>query len=249
MDLKMRIETTLPKFRRHWGDLVDRQVPFAHAQALNAQGFEIRNELKALIPIHMDAPIAFTRNAPMVRKASKRDLVMVVFLRDEASKGSSPLKYLEKTVDGGQRKDKRSETLLKNRGLLASSSQTVIARSLRDAHGNLKGGGGHYTRMLSQLQAQHDAYQNETAKSRKRGEGKGNTSRYFVGRPGGGKLPLGVYQRQGRGSRDIKPVLLFGEKRTYKKRFPFYAITEGIFRDRFMLHFEAQLERAIRSAR
>lgn len=241
--IDLRIESNLPRFRQRWGDIVDRQIPFAQAMALNATAFAARTELTKSIPEHMNAPIKFTRDAPMVFKATKRNMMCAVFLRDEASGGTSPLKYLEANVEGGPRRDKRSETLLKNRRLLGSTQQTVIGKSMRDKFGNMQGGGGMYNRFLSQLQAQHDAYANETARSRKKNP---NRARYFVGKPGAGSQPLGVWRRDGK--RGLRPVLLFGAKRTYKKRFPFYTIVALMFRDKFMLHFERELGRAMRTA-
>ena len=101
-----------------------------------------------------------------------------------------------------------------------------------------------YNRFLSQLQAQHDAYANETVRSRKKNP---NRSRYFVGKPGSGSQPLGVWRRDGK--RGLKPVLLFGEKRTYKKRFPFYQFVYRLFDTTFQLFMFKALDNAMRTAR
>ena len=63
---------------------------------------------------------------------------------------------------------------------------------------------------------------------------------FFVGRPGGGKLPLGVYQRMNDGS--IRPILIFIKSPTYKILIPFQALAQQVY----TADFQEEFNRAMR---
>jgi hypothetical protein len=75
---------------------------------------------------------------------------------------------------------------------------------------------------------------------------------YFVGRPGGGRLPLGVWQRAASalaGTKRIRPVAIFVEAPVYKVRFKFYEVAERVAHERFPKELEVAFQQAFATAR
>jgi hypothetical protein len=69
---------------------------------------------------------------------------------------------------------------------------------------------------------------------------------YFVGKPGGGRLPLGVWQRIGFGAAGsaIKPVIIFASKPTYRQQLD----VPGIAKRTIEQHFADELGKAVAQA-
>jgi hypothetical protein len=65
---------------------------------------------------------------------------------------------------------------------------------------------------------------------------------YFVGRPGGGKLPLGVWQRVGfsQGSA-VRPILIFVNGANYPVRFDFQYVAQQTIAKEFPAQMQAAL--------
>jgi hypothetical protein len=125
-------------------------------------------------------------------------------------------------VEGGQRRAKASEKLLRYKGILGSNEYVVPSLALKlDKYGNVPK--GLMNKILSSMGAQRDAYANTTKKSLSRNAGQGD---FFALKRQKGTHP-GIYRRKGSKSNPrLDPVLMFVKSTRYKRRYPFYEIVE-----------------------
>lgn len=224
------------------------QIPFATAKALTRTAQDASKNLKQTIAHSFDRPTPYTLNSLYVSPATKQRLEATVKLKDDTSKGTPANKYLAPSIWGGQRNIKRVERLLSARGILPAGMSVVPGSGAKlDQYGNVSR--GQYSKILAQLQANNDVYQNESIASRKR-KAKKSSGRYFVGQPGGGKSPAGVWERTSfsKGSA-IKPVLLFVKTPSYHKQFAFFETVEKTIHNRFETNFREAMQQAIATKR
>jgi hypothetical protein len=209
-------------------DNVQRQLPYVQVTALNKTAGQAQQALKSAMPQHFDRPTPYTLNSTRITYATRLKPVATVGYKDDSFKGTPATKYLLPEVDGGPRNVKRIESLLRAKGLLPSDTFAVPGSAAQlDQYGNFSR--GQYAKILAQLQASRDRTQNETKASRARKRRNPSRDvRYFVGRPGGGRMPLGVWARyQFAHGYAVKPVLMFVRAPHYKARFPFDQIVSG----------------------
>lgn len=232
-------------------DVSRRQLPFAVATALNNTAFAVRNEWKAEIGRVFDRPTPLTMNAALYKKATKQKLVAEVFIRDEAFKGTAPVKYFAHQVEGGPRSMKRSERWLQHKRLLQPNQRWVAGRGAKlNQYGNIRP--GQITQILSQLGAQAlDPMQNQTPVSkarRKRGRRRGGE--YFAITRQRGRLRPGVYERVefGFGSA-VRSILYFTEGAQYRPTLKTEELTSRLFAREFPVQFDKALARALATAR
>lgn len=191
------------------------QVPFGLALGLTRLAQSIQKEEKRTIGQVFDRPTPFTLNSPVIRPATKDNLSAKVFIRDEATKGTPPSKYLSPEVFGGARNQKRSEVAISR--YIGQNVYVVPATGVLNQYGNISA--GEIQKVLASLGVSDYAQKAIAAKRGRTLAERGIT--YFVGRPGGGRLPYGVYMRQGR---KLKPILLIIPRPSYKPRFPFFEV-------------------------
>lgn len=244
------------RLARKFSALEQKQLPFATANALNDALFDVRDDWKDNIGQVFDRPTALTQNAVLVKKATKRELVAEVFLRNEASKGTPPSRYLFPQAAGGNRFQKPFEQLLFRAGVIGKDEFVVPARGFPlDAAGNIPR--GIVTAILSDLQAMRDALDRSNQASKRRRARKGKAI-YFLADPtrltGFGApqhLPRGIYQRVGFGfGSSVRMVfaIVKGAPR-YSVRFKALEIATRAFHKSFPGRFEARLAEAVRNAR
>jgi hypothetical protein len=189
-----------------------------------------------------DRPTRYTLNSLFVKRAQADDLSARVFLKEQPGHPH----YLRPEIFGGPRLPKIFEQALRARGWLPSGMFAVPGSAAKlDAYGNMSR--GQITQILSALGAAErmSGYSaNRTPNSIKRRRGK-KLPQYFVGRPGGGKLPLGVWQvfkfhGQLAGSA-VKPILIFVRQPQYNARFNFYTVADRTADKAFAYFFEQEL--------
>ncbi len=226
-------------------DLEKRQLPFATALALTRTVQFAQAGIQKALPALLHQPTAFTVNSVRIITAKKADNPprALVYLQDEAPKGTAPVRYLFPEVEGGERNETRFERALRFAGKLPAGMSVVPGVGApKDAHGNVRN--GFHSSVLSMLQASTDPYQNQTEHSAKRKDA-AYKGKLFIGRPGGGTLPLGIYQRLG-----VRPLWIFVSGRpAYRKRLPFYQLVQGIFNAKYPEFFKVAFEEAIRTAK
>jgi len=235
---------------RQLTDLERSQLPFAASQAANKVAFEIRERWKQRAPQVFDRPTPLTKNAALYRKATKERPYAEIFIRDEAFKGTPPSKYLFTEVEGGTRRRKGFERLLQGKGLMSPSQFAVMGRGARpNQYGNVPA--GQVTKLLSQLGAQRDRYQNQTPTSAKRRRSRApKGGEYFVITKRRGKLRPGIYERIGTGwGSAVRSVFIFTNTAKYQPRYDIFGMAEDTWKKLMPFYLKRELEKAMETAR
>jgi hypothetical protein len=227
------------------------QLPFAISLALNRTAQDARQSIRSDIARAFDRPTPFTLNSVEIRPATKRNLEVEVWLKDDMEGPGTPSHYLAPQMFGGERRLKRFERALQARGLLPAGMFIVPGQGAKlDAYGNISR--GQIMQILSALGAaeQYSGYSaNRTADSVAR-RGKRKLPEFFVGRPARGKGPLGIWQRFHFGfGGAIKPVMIFVRKPRYTSRFDVYSTVDEVAHQQFLGHLERAVAEAVRTAR
>lgn len=213
-------------------------VPFATVMALTWTAKDVAEEHRRALPSIFDRPTRWTMNSLQVTPANKTTMRSSVWFKDSAG---SRRHYLVPQVEGGVRPQKRFEQWLVRKGVMGPNEFAVPARGLRlDAFGNLPG--SVITQILSQLAAGPDAFQWETARSRKRAGA--SRARYFAS--SGKGLPRGIWRRKGA---TLEPVLMFVSGVDYDIRYRFEGISRIAAERRMPINFARAMDRAISMAR
>lgn len=220
------------------GDLPKR----AEADALNHTANQARLALRAEMASVFIRPTPFTLNAVRILNAKPNSLEAAVWVKDEkdnASKGQAPEDWFGPQVFGGPRVDKKSELLLRRKGILPAGRFVVPAEGVRlDAYGNLSR--GHLVQILSGLGAlESRAGYTANAAEKWRSFRKGHAKAFFVMRRG--KTPIGIAERRGK---EMKMVLAFVGQPTYQPRLDFH----GVVRRTVDQRLETNINKAITDA-
>lgn len=243
--MEVELKPNMKQLTEGFTDLEKRQLPFATALAMTRTAQFSQAGIQKAMPALFDRPTAFTVNSVRIITAKKGDTPprALVYIQDEAPKGTAPVRYMFSEVEGGERNETRFERALRFAGKLPSGMSVVPAQGApRDAHGNIRN--GFHSSVLSMLQASTDPFQNQTEHSAKRKDA-AYRAKLFIGRPGGGRLPLGIYQRLG-----TRPLWIFVPRRpVYRKRLPFHELVQGIFNAKFPEFFKAAMDEALRTAK
>lgn len=242
-------------------------IPKRVATALTRTALEVRKDLRTEMLRVFDRPTPFTLNSLFVRPATATPgggsgfvsragssgawlqaqyLTATVWLKGRGAFDDSS--HLEPQIFGGARPPKPFEERLRRIGVLPDGMFAVPGEGARlDRYGNMSR--GQLVQILSQLRAIGLAGQGSDAQPTSSRRSRRNVKKagtFFVGRPGGGRLPLGVWQRI---AGQLKPVLIFVRGPRYQARFKFYEVAERTARREFPLQFErAAAEAAARRA-
>lgn len=232
-DLRILVTTDIEGARKAV-ETLRRDAPAELAKALTFTTERVRDGLRAEMSRVFIGPVPFTLNSLRLKTATAQRLEAEVKIKDEAGKGTPAIKYLAPQIYGGNRGQKRFERSLERSGLLPNGWVTVPGDAVKlDASGNVPS--SVYVRVLSQLRVQifggfesriggKDLDKAKVAKTVKRQGG-----RFFVGKPGNGRMPLGIWFRQTIGLDEtnvstISPMFLFVPSAKYKKRFDFFGV-------------------------
>nr|WP_294864363.1 hypothetical protein [uncultured Pseudogulbenkiania sp.] len=240
MRVEMKGMETLHRILDKLGEVERRQLPFATALGLNAVAERIRRGEREVMRQRFDRPTSYTLDSLYVRRASKSKLVAEVSIKDEAFKAAPAANWLRSEIDGGERRQKRSERALSIVGL--GRYWTPGPGAQMDGYGNV--GRGFIVKMMSALKAfGEQGYVANRAKG-KRSQRKARNFDIFVGAPEG--EPLGVWQRVAMGhGTELKPLMwIHNEAPAYRVRFPFDKIAANIYQ----AHAPAEFEKALREA-
>ena len=243
--LKQDLAQFMPKLKSFMGKHAD----FAIARTLTKVGAEIKQANTAEMRRVFVNPTPYTMNSLYLKPATKKSLVARVWLKDDFGKGTPAAKYLSAQILGGQRNTKRIERLLSARGYLPQGKAIAPGSGAAlDNYGNLSR--GQYSKILSQLKANFDPYQNQTTASRKRRRKKAGPE-YFVGTPGtNGRLGNGVWARyQFASGSAVKPVLMFIDMPNYKRRWDFYGVAQRTYERVIGQHLMESVRIAMATAR
>jgi len=220
---------------------LESEIPFAMAYTLTQMGQAGKAAVTKGLPHWFDRPTRWTMGAILLKAATKTNQQAVVWIKD----GS--INSLAHHIEGVKRPPKGFEKQLRQKGILRGSNQYAVPGygAKLDRYGNMSR--GQINKILSAVGAQMDPYANTTKNSIKRNSGQGD---YFVlKRQAGGKVLSGIYQRVGpKNSPDLKSILIFVEKTSYRRRFPFFEEAEDAAYDAMPAAVDKAIDNAFRSA-
>lgn len=233
-------------------DLQTKHVPFATARALTWTAQDVKDAERKEIERVFDRPTPWTLNSLFIKPATARQLSALVWLKDEASKGTPAATYLHPEVFGGARVQKRFERALQYAGVLPKGMFAVPGSAAKvDAYGNMSS--GQIVQILSQLRAQATAgYESRIGgaafdKKKVARAVKRQGYRIFALQKRHGKLLPGIYARyQFAHGTSVKPLMIFVKGAPkYRVRFQFFEVAERVSLARFPLHFQVSLAQAV----
>jgi hypothetical protein len=164
MSLKLSIDTA--KLEKRFLEL-GRQAPYAMMRTINKLAYDdVKSAFIAEMKAKLDRPTNFTLNSISIRPATKSNLEAYIYVRNEAYKGIAPADYLTPVASGVESMLKRSEKLLRRRGVLKSNQRLIPGRRAKlDKYGNWSGAA--MNKALSNIGHQSDRYQNTRHNTRK----------------------------------------------------------------------------------
>jgi len=248
----IQIEFDMKDFLAHMTDLEKRQLPFAVMTGLNITSDEMKERLQHEMRDSFDRPTPYILKGIRIRYARKSELFAEISLQDSLGK-ARPSQVLQAEIDGGPRRLKAFERQL-------GGKFTVPGKEMpRNAYGNLPGGlitralndsgllrGKVTPRTPSEIQeALTRLHRSKTRRGARGG------SVYLLGKPGGGRLPEGVWERRKVGRYwVIRPVMVFLDRApVYGPRLEWGFTTRWIFRRQFPINFQQALNYAMATAR
>ncbi|MGV8959207.1 MAG: hypothetical protein ACOH1V_02310 [Stenotrophomonas sp.] len=235
---------------RSFSEIERRNLPFAIVQACNATAVEIRQQWATAAPRVFDRPSMMTRKAAQYRKATKQKLYADIYLRDEASNGTPPAKYLQTEVEGGQRRKKGFELLLQEKGVMPPGMFAVTGKGAQlDQFGNVRA--RQISQILSQLGARQDKLQNQsdTSATRRRAKRK-RGGEYFALQQKRGRLLPGIYERitTAFGSA-VRSIFIFTSKANYSPRYNIFGLAQRSWDKLMPFHFNRELAKALETSK
>jgi len=251
-----RVTLSGPPGRPITGRGIGGNTRFAMAQALTYAAKDMEAEAKRELRLNLHNPSSYTLNAFRVKPATKTDLTAALLPKDGAGKSVSAWKYLIHMETGGLRAAKRFEAALIRAGILMQGQRVVPADGgTFDVEGrNL---GGRYTKLLSQLRASSDPFQNASLSNIRKGKsGRRKKSAYsaWVQRNDAG-VPIAIWDRGSYSAarRDGSTVRLYGARPAllivngarYGDRLDIQERAEAEAKRRVPVHFGAAFTRAL----
>jgi hypothetical protein len=223
-------------------DIERNQIPFATVLALTETAKLIKARLEGEMTTVFDRPTPYTLDSLRLIPATKQKLEARVWIKDEADGAAPATKWLTPEVYGGDRNHKRSEGLLRARGILPDGKFIVPGKGMKlDSYGNI--GRGQLQKILSGLGAQGDRLQNSTDSKRSAG----NRSRFFVLKRG--RQAIGIAERTGTKRSDIQILIAFISKPGYAKTLDFFGIGEREAQAQLPIQFERAFDKALATRR
>lgn len=235
-------------------DLEKRQLPFATSLAINRTAQKVKQAEEREMKDVFDRPTPYTLSSVFMKPSTKASLAAVVGLKDRATKAVPASKFLRAQITGGSRHLKKYEVALRSVGALPPGYFTVPGEAATlDAYGNIAR--SQVIQILSFFRAFPDAgYRaNSTEATRAkmaRGTKRKMGASYFVGSPGDGKLPLGIWMRvhSGFGSA-LRPILIFVPHAQYQPIFDLSFVAETVIKKEYPAEFSRALAEAVRTAK
>ena len=250
-DLTMNIDLKLTGFKeveQQLRALNGQAIRSAAADAINDVAFKVRKAYQVELERVFDRVTPYIKNSIRVERATESNLQAMVQPTYLGGKGIDPSKVLLAEVQGGARRDKRSEVALRRAGILPPGYITTIPRDpfpgSDDGRGNIRG--PFMVQLLSYLQAfgEQGYRANMTAKRKSKIADKTvyssiatkravpmirgyelfvSTGRLrgedSVGRKNKTRhLEPGIWARSGAFGASIRPVILFVKRGAYRQR-------------------------------
>lgn len=246
--MQITLKTTgLEKVQRQLQRLSGAQKNEAFAKAINDTAYQVRRAMQAEMQSAFDRPTPYILKSAYVKPATAANLSATILPTYYGGKGVDPQQILRAEVEGGTRRDKRSEVALRRVGILPGGYQTSIPDNPYpgsvDAYGNLKG--SFLVHLLSYFQAFGEQGYRANMKDRTKAtlHTKGTKAmaarRYFVsyGKLRGNRsshLAPGIWAVSGTHGVRVQPVLMFVPAGSYKPRLSMDAIAKKADADNYL---------------
>lgn len=204
------------------------QLPYAMSRAINQTAKDVQAaEVKEMERV-LDNPTPYIKRGVFINNSTKKDLRATIYLNDKANKGTPVAKILEAQIGGGERKHKPLELWFINKGCMSSSKYIVPERGMKlDRYGNVSN--ARVKAILNVLGG--NPLDSDINKE------------YFVIKN------VGVYQRKGRKTRRVEPILIFVDTPRYKERYDFVGTGLKEARRVMVTNFNKAMAEAVRTAR
>lgn len=202
------------------------KLPFAAVVAMSRTAVKCRDLMKDHMRSAFNRPTPYALNAARAVPATKQNMSAAVLLREFGGKGTPAEYFLGPEIDGGARKQKRTERAFAAAGLLNPGAYIMPGSAATlDQYGNQSR--GEIVRITSVLRAfGEQGYRANRAKGWTK---KNRVGQIFVVRQGNAGfragLKPGVYQRKEGGA--VECLMIFTRRTpTYRVRLPFYDLVQ-----------------------
>ena len=227
MSFSISIEDNLKQVQRQLTRLERQSIPIATAKALTFTAERAQKALADTTRQVFKRPSRFTQNAFRKRSATVRNLESQVFLKDISAFRDH---YLQVHIDGGRRPMRRSEKRL---GFYFALSKSAARSSLTR---------GVISKILADV-GEFGRYAGDAANTKIKAAGGKKRIKYFIRGNPGRRI---VYEKFGRGGKQIRPILVEIREPRYRKRLPFDTIVRAQVRLHFNRLFTKQLAREVK---
>ena len=214
-----------------WVKGISRQIPYAMQLSMNELAFKARTNAKADISKAFATPTRFTQSAVQVKKASRKDLSVVIGIGSgvrTGKKGDPRADYLAPAINGGRRKQKRVEKAL-FRGLNIGGGRSLWMPAKGEK--------------LNQYGNMPKARQKAISKGVINKGTPRQNKKFFIKEKGNRKA---IYERYGRGYKKIKAVAVLFHRASYKRRWDFYTPVHKLYKTEFDKTFHLQWNYLVR---
>lgn len=247
--MRISVQSNTAAIRAWLQGVQARQIPYATKLALDKTATQVRQTLREEMVRAFNKPTNFTLNSLYIEYAKKDNLTARVWLKDLGFRQH----YLIPQIEGGARPLKRFEKRLVQIGAMMPGERAVPGQGATiDAFGNMSR--GQIVQILSQLGSAGFSGDYSVATNSRRSRAKRAKVAYFVAsrtRERTRHLHPGIYSRRSFGAwgTAIKPVIMFVNGATYRKRFDFYGIGNRVVKSNWAENYRQALAQAMSTAR
>ena len=215
--MKLSVSTNIHDYKRTLKRAQRKKLPEAYERALNDTAFKAMAAARKHMRAVFDKPIEkYLVSGILVEKAKQDKDIDKMFARidmeDFGDKGQARKSIMKPHIEGGDRRQKKSERLMLGPGRYHYPGRSAA----RNRFGNLHT--AQIVKAISDVGRNTDATQNTKRKKKK----------YFAINTN--KQRTIIMQRNGN---SVTPFLVEGRKPTYKKRFMFYEVIEKAINKNF----------------
>ena len=234
--MQINIRSDLKSFKKQLTKVHRKQIPFAFFRALNDTAKDAMLDTRQLMRDSFKKPIKkYLVSGILYEKAklNKKDInkmIARVDLEDFSNKGQPRRDIMKPHIEGGDRRQKKSERLLLGPGRYLYPSRSTA----RDDYGNIKA--ARIVKAISDIGKNFDPAQNTKSKRKKKKYFAINTRRQRTI----------IMERNGK---NVTPFMVEGSKPTYRKRFDFYGGVQRSVNKNFGNNMRKRLAEGIRNAK
>ena len=244
--LELSITTNIPEKSGKLALLTDLQFRYAVAQAMTDSAKAGQKAITNSMSQYIDRPTPFTQRSTYVSFANPNKLRAEVGFKQFATKGTPAGAYLSAMAKGGDRRAKRSESVLRGAGAIGRGQYIVPRREWQgDPYGNVPR--GTLSMVLSQLKAYRGDLRSLNASNSDRSQRKRETAGQFFMSRSGRAILYRAPGASGRNSTDVAFMVL-DDAPNHERRFPIVRILNEELERTYPRLIETSLKRELARA-